>query len=42
MYCPQLIINPFSLLLCRCFDVVLVRLRLALAVLSVVGDGAPD
>ena len=42
MYCPQLTSNPFSFSIVRGLDLALLRLRLALALLRVVGGGAPD
>ena len=42
MYCPQLISNPFSFSIDRCLNLSLLRLRLALTLLRVVGGGAPD
>ncbi len=42
MYCPQLINNRFSSRISRFLNLILLRLRLALALLRVVGGSAPD
>ena len=42
MFRPQLISNPFSLPIDNYLDLALLRLRLVLALLRVVGGSAPD
>lgn len=42
MYCPQSINNRFCSRISRLLNLTLLRLRLALALLRVVGGSAPD